>query len=360
MELPAGERLPLQVGDRRLHLRVVDRRRLHDDRRRILPAGEGGLEPVVRLHGREILRERLGARHDRLHPERGEREGDENRRRTDHGDERVGEDTVEDPAPGPAALRPLEPVEEGHAHLVDPVTEPREERRQDGERAEHGDRHDEDGRHRERAERLVAREEHAGHRGHHRQAGDQDRASRGGGGSLESRALALARRALFALALQVEHRVVDADRQPDQQHDRADVLVHGPDLARDREQAHRRHHGREGEQQRDACGDERAEGDDEDHDRDRQREETRPLEVLVELLVELLLGADAELLDPKASDWPLRRRRPRPSPAGSGRSRCPRHPGCRGSRSPSGRRPRSGRGFRRRRGSARWSRRRRP
>src|SRR4029079_4879564 len=65
-----------------------------------------------------------------LHPERGEREGDENSRRTDHGDERMGEDTVEDPAPGPAALRPLEPVEEGHAQLDDPVTEPREERPQ--------------------------------------------------------------------------------------------------------------------------------------------------------------------------------------------------------------------------------------
>ncbi len=116
-------------------------------------------------------------------------------------------------------------------------------------------------------------------------------------GSLERGALALARGTFLALALQVEHRVVDADREPDQQHDRADVLVDRPDLARDREQAHRRHHRREGEQQRDPRGHERPEGDHEDDDRDREREQPCPLEVLVELLVDLLLGADAELVD---------------------------------------------------------------
>ena len=49
----------------------------------------------------------------------------------------------------------------------------------------------------------------------------EHRAARGGGGGLERRPFAPPRRALLALALQVEHRVVDADREPDQEHDRA-------------------------------------------------------------------------------------------------------------------------------------------
>ena len=47
------------------------------------------------------------------------------------------------------ALRPLQAVKERHSHLVDPVAEPREECRQDHERAEHGDRDHQDRRHRE-------------------------------------------------------------------------------------------------------------------------------------------------------------------------------------------------------------------
>ena len=51
-------------------------------------------------------------------------------------------------------------------------------------------------------------------------AGDEHRVAGGGGCGLDRRPLAPAGGALLALPLQVEHRVVDADREPDQEHDR--------------------------------------------------------------------------------------------------------------------------------------------
>ena len=66
-------------------------------------------------------------------------------------------------------------------------------------------------------ERLVAADEHAGHRDHHGEAGDQHGAAGGRGGGLERGRVAAPGGALLALAAQVEERVVDADRQPDQQ-----------------------------------------------------------------------------------------------------------------------------------------------
>ena len=92
----------------------------------------------------------------------------------------------------------------------------------------------------ERHVRLVAAEEHPGHRDHHRHAGDQHRAARGRGGGLERGAVALARRPLLTLALEVEERVVDADREADEQEHGADVLVHRDEVARQRDEADRR------------------------------------------------------------------------------------------------------------------------
>jgi transposase-like protein len=86
---------------------------------------------------------------------------------------------------------------------------------------------------------------------------------------------------LLAFATQVEQRVVDADRQADEQHHRAHGVVHRHELARDRDQAERRHDRGQPEQQRDAGRDERAEGEDEDDQRDRQREELGLLEVVL-------------------------------------------------------------------------------
>ena len=81
--------------------------------------------------------------------------------------------------------------------------------------------------------------------------------------------MALAGRTLFTLAPEVEERVVDADGEPDQQHDCTDVLVHRDEVARQREQPERAEHGGEREQQRHACGDDRAEHEHEDEQRQR-------------------------------------------------------------------------------------------
>ena len=101
-------------------------------------------------------------------------------------DERVAQDRVQDHRPD-AVLAALaaEPAEERDPALVDLVAEPREQRRQDGERAEHRDGDDDHRRDPERQVRLVAGEQHPGHRDHHGQAGDEHRAAGRGCGGLE-------------------------------------------------------------------------------------------------------------------------------------------------------------------------------
>jgi hypothetical protein len=115
----------------------------------------------------------------------------------------------------PSPVVAAQPADERNPDPVDPVAEPREQRGQDGERAEHRDRDDEDRRHAERREDLVAGQEHAGHRRHHRQTRDEHRASRCGRSGFHRSALAAARGAFLPLAPEIEHRVVDADREPD-------------------------------------------------------------------------------------------------------------------------------------------------
>ena len=104
--------------------------------------------------------------------------------------------------------------------------------------------------------------------------------------------MALARGPLLALALEVEERVVDADREPDEQEHGADVRVHRDEVARQRDEADRADDGGEREQQRHACGDERAEDEQEDEQRQRDRPLAGLRELLVEHLVERLAGAD--------------------------------------------------------------------
>ena len=80
---------------------------------------------------------------------------------------------------------------------------------------------------------------------------------------------------LLALAADVEQRVVHADSQADEDDERARGVAHRGDL---RDQAHaadRAGDRRDAEQQRHGCGDERAEGDEQDHERDRQRDHLR-------------------------------------------------------------------------------------
>ena len=190
-----------------------------------------------------------------------------------------------------AALTP-EPVQIGKATLLDAVAELREQRRQHRQRAEHCHGDDHHRRDPEREVRLVAAEEHPGHRDHHGDARDQDRAARRRRRGLECGLVALPRGPLLALALQVEERVVDADGEADQQEHGADVLVHRDQVARQRDETERPEHGREREQQRHACGDDRAEDEQQDQEGQRDRPLPRLRELRVEHVVQRLAGAD--------------------------------------------------------------------
>ncbi len=68
----------------------------------------------------------------------------------------------------------------------------------------------------------VPGEEHAGHGDEDGQPGDENRATGRRSRRLERCLLAATCRTLLAFPLQVEHRVVDPDGEPDQKDDRAD------------------------------------------------------------------------------------------------------------------------------------------
>ena len=193
-----------------------------------------------------------------------------------------------------------EPVDERNPSAVDLVAELREQRGQHGERAEHRDGDDRHGRDGEGREGRVAGEEHPGHRDQDRQPGNEHRPARRRRGSLERSFLAATRGTLLALALQVEHRVVDAHGEPDQQDERRDAVGHGQDLAPHRDETHRREHRREPEQERDAGRDEGAEGDEEDDQRQRERQQPRLLQVFEERLLDILARARADGPDEEA------------------------------------------------------------
>ena len=112
---------------------------------------------------------------------------------------------------------------------------------------------------------------------------------------------------LLPFALQVEHRVVDADGEPDQQDHRRSLEGDRDQMARQRDQAERRQDGGQGEQERDAGGHERAEREHEDEQRDRERERSGLAEVVAVRGLDALLGAGvAELADREARMGRLR------------------------------------------------------
>ena len=171
-------------------------------------------------------------------------------------------------------------LDQWNARPVDVVAEPAQQGRQDGERAEDRDSDDENRRDPERGENLVAGEEHARHCRHDRQAGDEHRAARCGGGCFDCGPLATSCCTLLPLAPQVEQRVVDADREPDQENDRGGLLSHGQEVAGERDETEGGDDSGQAEQQRNARGHERAERDHQDQQGDRQGELSGLLEVV--------------------------------------------------------------------------------
>jgi hypothetical protein len=156
-----------------------------------------------------------------------------------------------------------------HAALLQPalLAEVGQHRRQHGERPDHCDADHDDRANAERGEDRVAGEEHAGHGRHDGDAGDQHRATRGGGGDVERVRGRAALVALLHHPAQVEHRVVDADGEADQHRDLTDGLVQRAELADRAEQARGGDEGRDAEEQRDARGDGRAEREQQDEQR---------------------------------------------------------------------------------------------
>ena len=300
--LARGELLRAEVGERGLELGGVDVVGLdgYDGGKRA--AGEGGLDPVVGLHDRNLAREARDAGEGRVHPERREGQEDEEARRGDGRDERAPQHAVEDGAPeaGVAALL-AQPVHERDLPLLDAVAEPGEERREHGQRAGDGDGDDHDRPDRDRRPDRRPAEEEPCERDEHGQPGDEDGPAGRGRRGLERCRWALAGRPLLALALEVEERVVDADRQADQEDDRGRGVVHGDELARDGQEAEGGHDGREAEEQRNPGGDSGAEVDQQDAERQWDGRELRPLKVGRDRVVDRLLTAGgAEALDGEA------------------------------------------------------------
>ena len=205
------------------------------------------------------------------------------RRRGSTESDRPPQDAVDDRAPDPAlSVVAAEAADERDTAPVDLVAEPREQRGKDGQRAEHRDRDHRDRRGGERREDLVTGQEHAGHGDDDGDAGDEHGTPGGRRGDLDGVPGATAGGTLLAFAPEVEERVVNADREPDQEHERARLHRRRHELARDGDEAEGREDRGQGEDQRNAGGHQRPEGDHEDDERDREGQDAGLAEVVVE------------------------------------------------------------------------------
>jgi hypothetical protein len=298
--LAAGQGLLGHVLDAGLDLRLRHVVGLdgHDGRQRA--AGERGLDAVVDLRHLEVLRQARGAGVDGLHAERRDAEAEQERAGDHERDDRAAQDAVEHPVPHArlAVVAMSHAPDDRDPALLDLVAKLGKHGGEHRQGAEHRHGDHEDRADREALEDDAAGEEHAGHGDHHCQAGDEHRVARGGRRELERVLTGAPGVALLHLAPEVEHRVVDADGEADEQDHRAGRLVHRDDLADRRQQAEGCRHGGEAEQEGHAGGNERAEGDDEDQEGDGEGEDLGLLEVVLEGLRDGLLGARvAELAD---------------------------------------------------------------
>ena len=135
-----------------------------------------------------------------------------------------------------------------------------------------------------------------GHGNHHRDAGDEDCTTRGRRGGLEGGRLAPAPAPFVTLAADVEERVVDTHREPDEQDDRRDVLVHGTMWLGSASRPIVANTDVSPSRSADRRPDERAEHEQKDSERERDRQETRPPELRREQLIEGLPGRGSACL----------------------------------------------------------------
>ena len=210
----------------------------------------------------------------------------------------TAQDTVDDRAPDSSlSVTTTETVDERNPEPIHVVAELGEQRGEHGQRSDHRNGDDEHRRDAKGGEVLPG-EQHARHRDDHGDSGDEHGTARGRCSRFERGFGAAPGGPFLALALQVEHRVVDPDREADQENHRVERLRRSEDLARDRPQAERRQDGRQREEERDSGRDQGSEDEDEDDQGDRDREEPGLLEGVHERSLELLVGtAVAELTD---------------------------------------------------------------
>ena len=175
--------------------------------------------------------------------------------------------------------------EERDPAAVDAVAELRQHGRQHGQRADERDRDHQHGAHAERREDLRAHEEHARHRGHHhrsrRSAPRGPTSRRRPGAHRRASARARAPRARGA------GRTASSRRRRPGRSSRITELIDSSTRIRWLNSAvspSAAEHRGDAEQQRDAGGDERAEGEDEDQQRHRQRGHLGLLEVVADAL----------------------------------------------------------------------------
>ena len=189
-------RAAMPGGD--LRLRHVGR--ADDDDRRPGPAGERLLDAVVDLHHRQVARQALRARVDRVQAERRDREGDEQRGRRAAPDDRAAQHGADDRAPEARlavrcarmrarnGIRPRStrsPSLDSTAGST--VSEPTSAMATTSTVPTPND-----------AKIVRAHQEHAGHRGHHDEAGEQHGAARRRRGGLQRVGARAPARALLA------------------------------------------------------------------------------------------------------------------------------------------------------------------
>ena len=327
-----GERLRAQPCDGCLHPRRLDVRRLHDDCRGRRRAGERLLHRLVGLHDLQVARQVVEAEELCVHAERRQREHHQEPGRDDRRDRRIAKRRSQDRAPHPrlaacafqalderpASSQPCDDarlVPEHATHpgrrdrddaAVDPVSELREQRRKNCQRADHRAEDDDHRAEPDRREDRRACEQHPGHRDHHRRTRDEHRLAGGRSGPVKCVAVRAACRPLLALTFDVEERVVHSDSHPDQQDHGTRRRRCVCDVADETRDTERSEYGRQREQHGDPGGDERAEGEQQDQEGQGHRQALGLREILADRLVESVVRARiAELRDEEAGMCPL-------------------------------------------------------
>jgi hypothetical protein len=160
-------------------------------------------------------------------------------------------------------------------------------RRQHRQRAEDRDRHHQDRSERHRREHAEAGEQEPGEPDHDGRAGDHDRAADG----RRQRRLGARTCATFrALTPDVEQRVIDPGREPDQHDDRRRRGSVWRDLRDEPERPQGGADRTQAEQQRHGRGDQRTEREHQDQQRDRDRDQLSAVQAARDQLVDRVVA----------------------------------------------------------------------